>query len=391
MDRVLRTFGLQGKSILAMIVSGGLGAGGCAVPGVMAARTLREDKDRLITILVAPFMNCGAKMPVYAMLIGAFFAKAQGAMMFLLWFLSWCFALTSAFFLRKFVIKGEQTPFVMELPVYHMPTFKGVLMDTWHRTYMFIKKAATIILAVSIVMWALMYYPRYDSKPTEKVIEKLQSSLSQKTAKSKFAPVLNSKEIEATESASYEPEKIKNLKGIEKLRGEFTLAVNEFKAGKKVENQKVIVDYLEYCKTKQELENKLSENQLLNSIAGRIGHFLVPVSQLAGFQWKENIALIGGFAAKEVVLGTLGTAYSMGDATENPEPLSKILAHHPDWNPLRAFVMLVFVMAYAPCVVTIATIKKETGKWSWALFSTAYSTTLAFIVATVIYQIGSLF
>ncbi|MBN2640555.1 MAG: ferrous iron transport protein B, partial [Victivallales bacterium] len=140
LDRILRIFGLQGKSVLAMIVSGGFGAGGCAVPGVMATRTLREEKDRLVTIVVAQFMNCGAKMPVYAMLIAAFFAHSRGAMMFLLWLLSWAFALGSALILRKFVIKGEQTPFVMELPVYHLPTIRGVLMDTWNRTYMYIKK-----------------------------------------------------------------------------------------------------------------------------------------------------------------------------------------------------------------------------------------------------------
>ncbi|MCP4643382.1 MAG: ferrous iron transport protein B, partial [bacterium] len=116
LDRVLQTFGLQGKSILAMIVSGGLGAGGCAVPGVMATRTLREDKDRLVTMLVAPFMNCGAKMPVYAMLIAAFFPAGRTRMMLLLWAISWVAALSAAWVLRRFVIRGEQTPFVMELP-----------------------------------------------------------------------------------------------------------------------------------------------------------------------------------------------------------------------------------------------------------------------------------
>ncbi|MCF6176950.1 MAG: ferrous iron transport protein B [Victivallaceae bacterium] len=307
LDRVLRIFGLQGKSILAMIVSGGFGAGGCAVPGVMATRTLRDEKDRLITILVAPFMNCGAKMPVYAMLIAAFFVNSRGLIMLVLWLLSWCFALGAAWVLRKTIFKGEQTPFVMELPVYHLPTLRGILTDTWNRTWMYIKKAATIILAINIIIWALMYYPRYE--PT--------------------AEDVATKQVQA--------------------------------------------------------------KQLQYSFAGRLGTALTPLSQFAGFDWRENIALVGGFAAKEVVLGTLGTAYAMENVdADNSQSLSERLAVDPDWDRLKAFVFLVFIMAYAPCFVTIAAIKKETGKWRWAIFSTVYSTTLAFVVAVLIYQVGLL-
>jgi ferrous iron transport protein B len=322
MDRVLRIFGLQGKSVLALIVSGGLGAGGCAVPGVMAARTLREEKDRLITIMVAPFMNCGAKMPVYAMLIAAFFAKSRGLMMFLLWIISWIFALCSAWALRKWVVKGEQTPFVMELPVYHMPTLRGILMDTWLRTWMYVQKAGTIILGVSIIMWVLMYYPRYESP-----------------------------ELEA---------KLKTAQGNREL-------VNSIKS-------------------------KMANQQLKNSWAGRVGCSIEPVSAAAGFSWRENIALIGGLAAKEVVLGTMGTAYSMDNIDPDvTEPLSQRLSSDPDWNPLRGFVLLLFVVGYAPCLATLAAIKKETGSWKWTAFSAIYSTVVAFIVCVAVYQVGMLF
>ncbi|HRR05801.1 MAG TPA: ferrous iron transport protein B, partial [Victivallales bacterium] len=135
LDRVLRIFGLQGKSILPLLLTGGIGGGGCAVPGILAARTMREEKDRLITILVAPMMNCGAKLPVYAMLISAFFYKSKTQMMFTLWFLSWIFTLSAAFLLRKFLFRGEQTPFVMELPVYHLPTLRGIMMHSIQRTW----------------------------------------------------------------------------------------------------------------------------------------------------------------------------------------------------------------------------------------------------------------
>ncbi len=320
LDRVLKAFGLQGKSILAMIVSGGLGGGGCAVPGVLATRTLREEKDRLVTMLVAPLMNCGAKIPVYLMLIAAFFADFQATMMFVMWILSWAVALVSAWLLRRFVIRGEQTPFVMELPAYHMPTVKGVLLHTGERTWMYIKKAGTIILAVNLVLWAMMYFPRLDED----------------TARAE-------------------------------LRAEHPQA------------------------TQGELEAMVAEERLSYSVAGRLGTALTPVTSWAGFDWRTNIALIGGFAAKEVVVGTMGTAYAMGEvAPEESRTLSEHLAKDPRWNGVRAFALMVFVMVYAPCFVTIAVIRRESNSWRWAAFATVYTTILALVLATAINQVGSM-
>jgi ferrous iron transport protein B len=328
MDRALKAFGLQGKSILAMIVSGGLGGGGCAVPGVMAARTLRTEKDRLVTILVAPLMNCGAKMPVYLMLVAAFFSAHKARMLFLLWALSWCLALCAAWVLRKLVVRGEQTPFVMELPPYHLPTLKGVLQHTWERTWMYIKKAGTILLAVNIVLWALMYFPRIDRETRQ----------------------------------SYEA-KAAAVTGQDDASRRKRLAI----------------------------KNELKRRELEVSIAGRIGRAAEPLTRLAGFEWQENIALFGGLAAKEVVVGTLGTAYSMGDVDpDETESLSERLRGDPTWNPLRAFTMMIFVMIYAPCVATLVVIRRETGTWKWAAFSTLYTTGLAFVVALLVYRVGVL-
>ncbi len=318
MDRVLRAFGLQGKSILAMIVSGGLGGGGCAVPGVMATRTLREEKDRLVTMLVAPLMNCGAKIPVYMMLIAAFFAAHQARMMFLLWAISWAVALLAAWFLRRFVVRGEQTPFVMELPAYHMPTVRGVLLHTGERTWMYVKKAGTIILAVNLILWAMMYFPRVDAEATRAALRQAHPDL-----------------------------------------------------------------------TAAEIENRASEAQLAGSAAGRLGTALTPLSRLAGFDWRTNIALIGGFAAKEVVVGTMGTAYAMGEIDpDESKTLSQHLADDPSWNPVRAFALMIFVMVYAPCFVTVAVIRRESGRWRWALFATAYTTFLGLVLAILVYQVG---
>ncbi len=396
MDRLLKMFGLQGKSILAMLISGGLGAGGCAVPGVMATRTLREEKDRLITILVAPFMNCGAKMPVYAMLIAAFFASAQGAMMFLLWMISWAFALGSAWLLRKTIIRGEQTPFVMELPIYHLPTLNGVLIDTWNRTYMYIKKAATVILAVNLILWALMYYPRYDAKPLEDSIKLAGRNFTSQVQHTPYAAVFTSDELEKTvtflRNYTAPSKQSEHLEGAPGLRENLAAELDAYKKGMKTTNETVAKTYAMYQDKVTALNNQAAQQQLRHSFAGMAGTCLTPVTSLAGFDWKENIALIGGLAAKEVVLGTLGTAYAMGEtATGNSASISQRLAEDPGWSRTRAFAMLVFVMAYAPCLVTLVTIKKETGKWRWAAFSAIYSTVLAFIAAVFIYQIGSIF
>ncbi len=386
LDRVLRTFGLQGKSILALIVSGGI-PGGCAVPGIMATRTLREEKDRLVTILVTPFMNCGAKMPVYGVLIAAFFPNKKGLLISMLIFLSWFFALLSAAFLRKFIVKGEQTPFVMELPLYHMPTFRGVLMDTWHRTWMYIRKAATIILAINVILWAMMYYPRMDTSKFDAQREKLSSNFVIEAAKTEFAELFKSDNYEENLEtiAGHEDEDLKKVAEDAEPTLKIAAALNKETVQKGV---KIIEDYKEEL---AEINNLEAEAVQAYTFAGRLGRGLEPVSQLAGFDWRDNIALIGGFAAKEVIVSTLGTAYSMGEVeTDDTSSLSERLQADETWSPIRAFAMMIFVMVYAPCFVTIAAIKKETESWKWAGFSMVYSTTVGFVLAVIIYQVGSL-
>ncbi len=370
MDRPFKVFGLQGKSILAMIVSGGLGGGGCAVPGVMATRTLREEKDRLITILVAPLMNCGAKLPVYLMLVAAFFAAHKARMLFLLWALSWCFALGAAWLLRKFVVRGRQTPFVMELPPYHRPTLKGVVRHTWERTWMYLKKAGTILLAVNIVLWALMYFPRLDEKTAAEFDVKAAAAAGE-AERERVLAARSSAELAAS-VAGAERERVLTAKKSAELAA----------SAAEAERDAVIAEK--------------KKTALAASAAGRAGGALERVTKpTLGFTWRENIALIGGFAAKEVVVGALGTAYSLGDVDpDEPQRLSERLREEArttkNWNPLRAFTLMVFVMIYAPCVATLVVIRRETGTWKWAAFATLYTTTLAFTVATIIFQVGKL-
>ncbi len=347
MDRVFRIFGLHGSSVMAYIVSGGI-AGGCAVPGVMATRTLRSRRERLATLLTVPFMNCGAKLPVLALLTGAFFSEGQAQVLFLLTLLAWAVALIAAKILRSTVLRGESTPFVMELPPYRFPTFRGLLIHTWERTWQYIKKAGTVILAISIILWAMMTFPGLETEKQQEFASQRENIMI--TAAPEVVAAL-----EAEEPSEVLAPRVEALK--EKLTA---------------------------------IETTEAEAALRNSLAGRIGSSLETVTKpLTGFDWRTNIALVGGFAAKEVVVSTLGTAYSLGEVdTEDTSSLSDTLAASPGWNKIVALGVIVFVMFYAPCFVTVVCIAREAGSWKWGAFSIAFNTVFAFTLATIIFQVG---
>jgi ferrous iron transport protein B len=230
------------------------------------------------------------------------------------------------------VLKGEATPFVMELPPYRFPTLRGLFIHTWERTWQYIKKAGTVILGISILLWALMTFPGIP-----------QTTLQQ----------FKAERIEITARYATQPEL---------LQAELTrISKEESAAG------------------------------LKNSIAGKIGSFFEPVSSLAGFDWRTNIAMLGGFAAKEVIISTLGTVYSMGEVdTEETDSLGDRLVNDPNWNRVVAVSALIFIMFYAPCFVTVVCIAKESS-WNWAFFSMAFNTIFAFLSAVAVFQVGSLF
>ncbi|MCK8601030.1 ferrous iron transport protein B [Desulfoferrobacter suflitae] len=347
LDRVFRTFGLHGSSVMAYIVSGGI-AGGCAVPGVMATRTLRSPRERLATLLTAPFMNCGAKLPVFAMLIAAFFPARHAQMMFLLTIFSWIAALSMARIIRWTILRGPSTPFLLELPPYRMPTLKGLLIHTWERTWQYIRKAGTIILALSILFWALMTFPLLPDARKSQFEADRQQILSQLP--------------EDTRTSLMQP-------GIAQdgLTREIAKASQRIRA----------------------IDRAESEATLQHSYAGRIGMALETLTQWSGFEWRTNVALLAGFAAKELIISTLGTAYSLGGADlDAGMSLSRRLASDPQWNRLRAFSLIVFIMLYAPCLATVTCIAKESGAVKWALFSLAFNTTAAYLISAAIYQGG---
>ncbi len=328
LDRIFRIFGLQGCSVMPFIVSGGI-SGGCAIPGIMAARTLRNPQERLATILTAPFMSCGAKVPVFLLLVAAFFPEAQQTyVLFALTLTGWAAALIVSLILRKTILKSDATPFVLEIPPYRMPTLRGVLIHAWERTWMYIKKAGTVILAVSIVVWASMTFPELNVdqiKPFDDKRATIEQTIAQGEARDAALLTVDAEQAEAA---------------------------------------------------------------LVNSVAGRIGVALEPVMAPLNFDWRMNIALLAGIAAKEVVVSTLGTAYSLGEIDpEDATSLSERLQADPNWNMPLAVAFMLFVLLYAPCFVAIAVLMREAGSWKWAVFSIVGNTLFAYAVATVAYHV----
>lgn len=342
LDRVFRIFGLQGNSVVAYIVSGGI-AGGCAVPGVMAARTIKGEKERLITILTAPFMPCGAKLPVYALLIKAFFPGNESGMMLAITLISWLLALSIARILGTFFVKEPDSAFVMELPPYRMPTLKGLTIHAWERCWMYVRKAGTVILAISILLWAMMTFPQLSDKQLE-----VYENQRQEVTASYDAAVVEEGDSDAEEVSAMAQE---------------------------------------YRDKLAEVDATEAGDALANSAAGRLGKVFEPVTQFAGFDWRTNIALIGGIAAKEVVVASLGTAYSLGDVDpEESDSLADKLVKS-GWTTANAISLIIFTMLYAPCFVTVVAIRKETGSSKWALFTLVVYTGVAFLASIAAFQI----
>ena len=338
LDRVFHIFGLHGCSVMPYLISGGI-AGGCAIPGAMATRSLRSPKEKIATLLTVPYMACGAKLPVFMLLIGIFFPGQEANIMFLLVIFAWITALLVARLLRSTILQGEAAPFVLELPPYRLPTLQGLCIHAWERTWMYIKKAGTVLACLSVLIWASLTFPQLPAEklaPYEAGRAKLEEQLSQ--------------------SATLE-------------------------AGQK----ETVLAAVEEARAALEQEEK-AEN-LRYSLAGRIGVAIEPVSQLAGFTWKANIALISGVAAKEAIVSTLGIVYSLGEQDpENPESLASVIAQDPAWNKATALALMLFVLLYSPCFVALIVIAREAGSWKWVLFGVFFNTALAFSVAVAAYN-----
>ena len=335
MDRIFRFFGLHGASVMPYIISGGI-AGGCAIPGAMATRTLRSPKEKLATLLTLPYMSCGAKLPVFLLLAGTFFPEQAATVMFLIMLAGWVMALLVARLLRSSIVKGEATPFVMELPPYRMPTLFSLLLHCWERAWMYLKKAGTVLVAISIIIWAGMTFPELPAEmaaPFEQKIEQVESQIA---------------------------------------------ALPEGDDGRAALEEELTG-----------LRDELGEEELAYSIAGRLGKAVEPATKPVGFDWRTDIALLAGIAAKEAIVSTLGTAYAIGEQDpEDAAPLAERLKNDGNWSKATALSLMLFVLMYSPCFVALVVIKQEAGSWGWLVFSVVFNTTVAYLVAMVAYQVG---
>jgi ferrous iron transport protein B len=333
MDKVMHSIGLHGKSFIPMLMGFG-----CNVPAIMAARTLENNRDRILTILITPFMSCSARLPVYIILAGTFFPGKAGNIIFILYFFGILMAVFSGKLFRATILKGEEAPFVMELPPYRVPMGKSLLIHMWDRSKIFLKKMGGIILAGSILVWGLSYFPR-----------------------------------DVNYSVDYDYS-VKQISKEIQLKQELGLKSEAEKLYQKIEN----------------LENTKKREHAENSYLGKIGNFVSPVFEPVGIDWRGSIALITGFVAKEIVVSTMGVLYGV-DAShgEDSGGLGAALKRS-GMTPLSALSMMVFVLLYLPCIAAVAAIKQESGSLKWTLFSIFYTTFVAWSVSFAVYQVGTL-
>ncbi len=323
MDNVMHRIGLHGKSFIPMLIGFG-----CSIPAIMATRTLDNRRDRLTTMLVLPLISCGARLTIYALIIPAFFPPSwQAPVLWIVYVIGILLAVAGAKLLRGTIFKGESVPFVMELPPYRMPTLKAVLIHMWDMGWQYLRKAGTVILGISILLWALSTFPGLPEGESARFREAR----------------------EAVGAASLEEgERAARLASI---------------------------------------DNEEAQAALLNSFAGRIGKGMEPVLAPMGFDWRIGVALIGAFAAKEVFVAQMGIVHSVGEADERSETLREKLREN--YSPLVGFCIMIFCLIAAPCMATVAVTSRESGSWRWGLFQLAGLTVLGYVVTVVVFQIGS--
>jgi len=369
LDRVMRVFGLHGSSVMPFIIAGGI-AGGCAIPGVIATRTMRSEKEKMATMLTLPLMNCGAKIPVFLMLTAAFFAENQAAIMFSITLSGWVVALIAARLLRSTILKGASTPFVMELPPYRLPTLRSVVMHTWERGWMYIKKAGTVILAISVILWAALTFPALSPEQAAPYEAKIAA----------FDDKLLTLE-NTIDALKVQLDATKNIEDAE------TRVSTKADVLARLNNTLMEAEELE--EQKEKAEHELASAETRNTFGGRFGLFVEPFFAPLGFDWRTDVALLAGVAAKEAVLSTMGTAYSIGEVDpEEAESLGERLASDPGWNKTVALALMLFVLIYSPCFVTLVVLKNEAGGWRWLFFSMVFNTGLAYITAYIGTLIG---
>lgn len=334
MDKIMHRFGLHGRSFIPLVMGFG-----CNVPAILATRSLRNRGDRILTMLIIPFMSCSARLPVYILIISAFFEKYQALYLIGIYFIGIIFAFITAQILNKTVFKNKETPFVMELPTYRLPTFRNIVYHMWDKTQHYLKKIGTVVLIGVIIIWALGYFPR-DTENSKQFLTEIET--------------INND---------------KNIGDVEK-------------------NDRV-------AKIKTQIESE----RLVNSYLGRLGKGIQPIMQPLGFDWKMSISLLAGLPAKEIIVSTMGVLYQSNDSESTVNLQQKLKNERHLFGKLKGqkvFItpsilsFLIFILLYFPCLGVVAAIKSESGSWKWAAFTVVYTTSIAWVMAFIVYNVSSL-
>ncbi len=402
LDKLFHAFGLHGQSTLPYIL-GGVFAGGCAVPGVMSTKGIPDERSRMATILTVPYMNCLAKVPFYTLLINVFFVPYKSWAMLFLSTITIFVALLVARLLTATVLKSMETaPFVMELPKYHPPTFFGVGQRAVERTWQYIRKVGTIVIAVSVCVFTLLQFPgvgEEKKKYFEAEMGKAVATFHKKIASSSHAaqfqdPAALVRLINLY--TEYKTAKL-NTRGADASRALNARYMKshpehfKFLKPKKDKDAKKINKAVRGLVSKRKsLRRQIKEEQIQTSFLGMVGRSLEPLTRWAGFNWKINVAILSSFAARESSVATIGVLYQQG-ADENKSLEERMGAEAGDsrFSPLHALAIMVFFALYPPCLATTIMIKVQTGSYKWMLFSIFFPTTLGFIVASLIFTGGS--
>lgn len=345
LDKSMHKIGLHGKSFIPLVMGFG-----CNVPAIMATRILENRNERMITMLINPFISCNARLPVYLLFTAAFFPTTSATMLFAVYLLGVLLAILSAIILRKTIFKTTEMPFVMELPPYRMPSAGSLTSYMWDRAKEYLKKIAGVILIASIIFWTLSYFPQHSER-------------------------VHLLKVEQTKS--------------------FALIDSAMSSANKIQKDSLIAQK-EIIETNfQQLKKSY---QCEDSYLGQFGRFIEPVIKPLGFDWKLGIGLLSGLTAKEIIVSTLAVLYHADEAdgaTLSQKLKSQKIADgdnkgEPLFTPLIAFVFMIFVSIYFPCVGSIIAISRESGSAKWGIFSVVYTMTLAWVISFLVYQIGLL-
>ncbi|MCK9271333.1 MAG: ferrous iron transport protein B [Bacteroidales bacterium] len=351
MDRIMHKIGLHGRSFIPLLMGFG-----CNVPAIMATRTIESRTDRILTILINPFMSCSARLPVYILIIGATFPDYPGTVLFGIYGFGILMAALMAVLFKKTIFRNQEAPFVMELPPYRLPTLKAIVRNMWFKGSQYLQKMGGVILIAVIIIWAAGYFPLHKER---------MAAFDQQIALAEQQHEDQISDLHLADDAGR----------VLQLQHDAQLQITR-------------------------LQQQKASFRLENSYIGKLGHWFQPAIAPLGFDWKMGVSLITGAAAKEIVVSTMGVLYQDSEEGTDSSTLSQKIRHQrytvgplegqPVFSPAVALAFLIFVLIYFPCIAVVSAVKKETGGWKWALFLVGYTTVLAYALSFLTYRIGLL-